>query len=107
RTCDALAEHVRNDIDLVDRVIAACQAEAERLQAPDPEELTALRRDRDRLDKDIQFVMLNPGESEEDRRQATEVLKEQRCKRTQLQLSISQREEAQHRVVTVPTADGV
>ena len=106
-TCDALAERLRDDTELVQVVIAACRAEAERLQNPDPAELKALHRKREVLDKQISFILRNGGETEHEQREAEAVLKEQRRQRNEVQLAISLREEARDRVVTVPTADEV
>jgi DNA invertase Pin-like site-specific DNA recombinase len=81
RTCEALAGLVRQDEDLVAQVIAACREEAVRLQAPDPARLEALRQREQKLSRQIQFLLVDAGETEADRLESARVLQALRCQR--------------------------
>ena len=106
-TCQTLADLIRRDETLVQAVIAACNHQAAALQQPDPTQSQRLKSKYDKLTARIQFDMENPGESEADRRESEATLKRLRQERIAVATEISVLEEAQDRVVIVPSQAAV
>jgi hypothetical protein len=93
-TCQKLAELIRPDQTLIRDVIAACEREVVRCQQPDPARLAGARARHERLTRQIQFILANPGDSEEDRREAEATLRRLRTERAQAAAEIAQTEAA-------------
>jgi hypothetical protein len=106
-TCERLAGLVRGDDDLVAQVIAACQQEVEQEQRGDPAALDELRNRQGRLSRQIAFLLQDAGETEADRRESAQTLKELRRARAEVAAEISRLEASQGRPVVVPTKEEV
>lgn len=106
-TCQAIADVFRADDDLVAQTIAAFQRAASALQQPDSRELDKLRNRSDRLSSQIQFVLSNPGETEVDRDESNQRLKQLRTERTGILAEIARREAALQRPITIPSENEV
>jgi site-specific DNA recombinase len=87
-TCEKLASLIPTDQEFVNRVIAACEREAARVQEPDPAKEAALRRREQQLTHQIQFLMANAGDTESDRQESAESLKSLRRQRTDMAVEI-------------------
>jgi DNA invertase Pin-like site-specific DNA recombinase/predicted transcriptional regulator len=105
RICRALADLVLGDPDLVANTLAACRAHLEQEARPDLGVMEALRRRRRSLDENIQFLMRNSGDTDSDRREATNVLRELRHERDEVRLRIGRGEDAAGRPAALPTDD--
>jgi site-specific DNA recombinase len=106
-TCQTLADLMQRDETLVPAVITACNNQAAALQQPDPAQLQRLKVQYDKLTGRIQFIMDNPGDSEADRRESEATIKRLRQQRSAVAAEVSVLEEAQHRVVIVPSQAAV
>jgi hypothetical protein len=106
-TCEKLADLIRRDEGLVALVVAACRHEAARLRQPDPSEQFELQRRIKQLSSQIQFLLKNAGETDQDRREATENLKELRRTRAEIAAEISRREAGKLLAAAVPDAEAV
>jgi hypothetical protein len=89
-TCHKLAELIRTDQALLQEALAVCQQEAARQQQPDPHRQAELKARVDRLTRQIQFILSNPGESDTDREEAEKTLRELRRQRAQTQADLAQ-----------------
>jgi site-specific DNA recombinase len=106
-TCQSLAALIRADGALVTNVIAACRNAAERAQRPDPARIDELRRQDQNVDRQIRFVLDNPGESETDRRESGERLRSLRRSRAEVATELARREADRDRPIVVPTDEEV
>jgi hypothetical protein len=79
--CEKLAEVIRQDENLVERIISAAQAQAAAVQRPDESEVKGLEKSVAELTRKIDFNMRNPGETEEDEREIEETLRKLRRER--------------------------
>jgi hypothetical protein len=102
-TGEALAERVRSDPGLVALVVEACRAEAAAAPADGEARLAALRADREKLTRQVQFILDNPGEAEADRREAEQTLRRLRAERARQAAAIGALEAARARPRAVPT----
>ena len=107
KTCEALAELVREDDALVGDIIAACQLEAEAEQRPDPSRLVQLRQEVEKLKRAIEFTNKNPGETEADQEESAKTVRALRNERTGLLAEIGQLEAALQNPIRVPTEEAV
>ena len=106
-TCRTLAELLRQDSQLVAAVIDACRRTADELQRPDPEQLKSLSSLIEKLGRQIRFIKDNPGDTEVDRQESANELRELRRLRTQVDAEIKTLEAAGNRPAVVPTEDEV
>jgi hypothetical protein len=84
-------------------VVEACRAEAAAAPADGEARLAALRADREKLTRQIQFILDNPGEAEADRREAEQTLRRLRAERARQAAAIGALEAARARPRAVPT----
>jgi DNA invertase Pin-like site-specific DNA recombinase len=103
RTCETLAEKLREDRSLVDAVVAECQATAALLQAPDPAELARLEALAASLKRKIDFQLENPGDTDEDQQEARVRLRQLRDERARATADLEAAKAARDRAVNVPT----
>ena len=83
-TCQKLAQVLQDDVDLASRVVEARQQAATKLQQADPTRLDYLRKEQQQLDRQIQFLLQNAGETEVDQRESQDALRSLRRKRGEL-----------------------
>jgi transposase len=102
RTCHKLAELIRADQALLHEALAVCRQEAARRQQPDPHRQAELKARVDRLSRQIQFVLKNPGESDTDRQEAVVTLRQLRRERARTQADLAQLSN-RHRPIQVPS----
>jgi len=107
KTCAKIAQLIREDADLVHRIVASCQHRASQKQTPDPTQLTALANTLSKIDQRIQFVLRNPGYSEQDYSQSEVILKQLRHERAGLQAEQDALAAAATKVIVVPTEEDV
>ncbi len=107
KTCAALADLIRQDSDLVQRVVASCQRHAENEQAPDPAQVTVLTTRLAKLDHRIQFVLRNPGETDRDTAESTALVKQLRHERSSVQAESDAVSTMAARVIVIPTDEEV
>jgi DNA invertase Pin-like site-specific DNA recombinase len=105
--CRRLAELIKLDADLIDKVIAAAQARAAAVQRPDASELKQLERKLAELGRRIQFNMNNPGETEEDEQEIAQVLRALRQERRQIQDEVAHIKASELEPIRVPTSDEI
>jgi DNA invertase Pin-like site-specific DNA recombinase len=106
-TCARLAEVVQLDPALLARIVEACGREAAAAQQPDPARLAELQSKLDRLSRQIQFVLENPGETESDRQESVALLRKLRAERAERESERAALEAAQSHPPKVPTAEEV
>ena len=102
-TCQEIANAFRTDADLVAKTIAACQQAASDLQQPDSRDLDKLRSRSDKLSTQIQFVLNNIGETDVDRQESNQRLRQLRTERTGILAEIARREAALQRPIKIPS----
>jgi site-specific DNA recombinase len=102
-TCQKLAELVSADEELVQRIIAACQRQAEAAQQSDPRRLAQLRACDQQLTRSIEFTRKNVGESKEDQAEAAQAIKKFLAERASVRAEIKRIEETSNKPITVPS----
>jgi DNA invertase Pin-like site-specific DNA recombinase len=105
--CERVASLIRSDHSLTARIVEFCQHTVAQAVRPEVDRLSALRSQRDRLTRQIEFILQNPGESEDDRREASAKLKSLRTERSTVAAELGVLEAAAKQPVVVPTADDV
>ncbi len=100
-----LAELIRQDVHLVDRIISAAQAQAAAAQCPDESEVKQLEKSVVDLTRNIDFNMRNPGETEEDEQEIAETLRNLRRERQNLQNQLGSIRSAAAEPVRVPSEE--
>ena len=100
--CERLAELIRQDEDLVHKIISACQAAAA-VQRPDGSEIEWVEKRIAGLTRKINFNMRNPGETEEDEKEIADTLRNLRQERKVLQDQLGLIRAAAAEPVRVPT----
>ena len=103
KTCSAVSELIQKQIDLIPRIIIACQRYAAEQQTPDPKLLQNLTSRRAKLDQRIGFVMRNPGETEADQAESSTELRRLRKEREESEAELAGYESARSRIIVVPT----
>ena len=105
--CERIAELLGSDDDLIDQVITICQSESERMQRPDPVELEQLARQIASLTGKIDFLMEAGAETDEDRAENMQKLRDLRAKRADLRSKEAAIRKVGERMITVPTRTNV
>lgn len=106
-TCESLATKIREDSDLVAKVVAACQQATEKLQEGDTGSLDQQRARAEKLSTQIKFVLQNAGDSDLDRDESNQRLKQLRGERAGILAEIARKEAAIRQPKHVPTDDEV
>jgi hypothetical protein len=101
--CQRLAELVRGDAVLVERLIGSCRRHAGALQRPDPVALCDKRQQAERLTQQIKFVMSAPGDTEQDLAENQTVLADLRRQRAAVLADLQKLEAAAGREIRIPT----
>lgn len=94
---------LRLDAALVDRIKSYCRQHSEDAQRPDPKHVGRLNERKAKLVARIQFILENPGDSSDDRRQSESTLKAARRERDALQAEIAALEAAAAHPIRIPT----
>ena len=105
--CEKLAELIMQDAELVNRIIAECQAQAAAIQRPDGSEVGRIEKAIASLTRKIDFNMRNPGETEEDEKEIADTLRSLRRERQGLQNQLGAIKGAAAEPVRVPTEEEV
>jgi site-specific DNA recombinase len=105
--CEKLAELIRQDENLVERIISAAQAQAAAVQRPDESEVKRLEKSVVELTRKIDFNMKNPGETEEDEQEISETLRNLRRERQNTQNQLGVIRAAAADPVRVPTEEEI
>jgi hypothetical protein len=105
--CRRLAELVRGDAALVERIIEACRRQAGALQRPDPTALRDKRQEADRLTQRIKFVMSSPGDGDQDLAENQAVLADLRRQRAAVQAELQNLQAAAGKEIRIPTVEDV
>lgn len=103
--CEKLAELVKADSDLVHKIIAAFRLHVESLQRPDLTSLPDLEHHEERLTKNINLVLRNPGESPEDEAESEATLKKLRGERAAIHCKIADLKQLSAQPVSVPSVE--
>lgn len=106
-TCEALAQLIRQQTQLVNDVIVACQAEAAALQQPDPQRLAELRTVVERLTRAITFNQRNVGVTPEEQEETARTIRELRTQRNAALTELRVLEGGPSRMIRIPNADDV
>src|SRR5262249_42141131 len=106
-TCGKLMDLIVSDAHLVEHVIAACQREVESGQKPDPGAIAEKKARLEKGKRQIEFLLDNPGETEEDRKETAEKLKESRRERGRLVADLGLLQAASEKSIIVPSAEEV
>jgi len=107
KICEAIAEQIRADKTLVQSIIDSCQLAFAQATRPEESRITSLRAHRDRLTRQIEFVLQNAGISEDDRQESTTRLQALRAERATIAADLSILEAAASRPVIVPGEEEV
>jgi DNA invertase Pin-like site-specific DNA recombinase len=102
---EKLAELIRQDENLLERIISAAQAQAAALQRPDESEIKRLEKSVVELTRKIDFNMRNPGETEEDEQEIAETLRNLRRERQNIQNQLGLIRSAASEPARVPTQE--
>ena len=105
--CEKLAELIRQEAELVNTIIAECQAQAAAIQRPDGLEIERIEKAITSLTRKIDFNMRNPGETEEDEKEIADTLRSLRRERQVLQDQLGAIKAAAVEPVRVPTEEEV
>jgi DNA invertase Pin-like site-specific DNA recombinase len=89
-TLEKLAQLVRADTGFVADVIGALRAEVDAAGRPDPDQVAQLKRRKERLSNQIQFLLQNAGETDEDRRETGHELSRLRVERADVDVALEQ-----------------
>jgi site-specific DNA recombinase len=106
-TCSTLARVIQDSPALVERVIVICQQRIENLQKPDEGKLQDMEKRKTRLQRDIDFILRNPGETEEDVLASEQRLREVRHEKAALDQQLHQLRYASTKPTIVPTKDSI
>ena len=87
--CKRLAELIREDDELVSKIVSECQRRAAEIQRPDAGEIELLDRLVADCTRDIEFNRRNPGETDEERQESSEVIREFGIKRKVAQIRLA------------------
>jgi hypothetical protein len=101
-TCKAIADQIRADSELVAKIIASCQRAAQKLQEGDSRSIDKLRVRSNKLSAQIQFLLENLGESDGDREESKQHLRQLRTERAAVLSEIARQEAALQRPIKVP-----
>jgi site-specific DNA recombinase len=101
-TCQKLADLIRADDALLKQALVVCQHEAAHQQQPDSHRQAELKARLDKLNRQIQFILNNPGETDTDRQEAEVTLRQLRRERAQTQADLAQLSNRQ-RPIEVPS----
>jgi uncharacterized protein DUF1800 len=85
--------------------IDACIQHAAAAEQPDPRTLKQLKVDRDRVDREIKFILQNPGETELDQDESQQALKRCRARRAQVDAKIAEAESQLQRPAKAPSLE--
>jgi transposase len=106
-TCEALVARIREDSDLVTRVIAACRSKAEDFQQGDVGCLVQQRTKAEKTTAQIQFLLRSAGETDLDREESDQKLKQLRAERAGILADIARKEAAIQQPKRIPTEEDV
>ena len=106
RLCEAVAGLLLTDGNLADRIVAETLAAATAATAPDPARGRDLQARLDRLDRQIKFVLGNPGETDDDEKESRAQLHAYRRDRAAVQAELARLESAND-AAAVPSAEEV
>ncbi len=106
-TCQALAELIRGDRDLVSRVIAACRAQVVASQRPDPGHRNSLKSRRDALTRQIDFITKDPGDTDFDREESRAKVRQLRQERSRITAELEAIEKAANLPSILPDESNV
>ena len=103
--CERLAQLIRQDQDLVRKVISAAQTATETLQRPDPSQVESIKKGIAELTRRIEFILRNPGETEEDEKEIADTLRALRHERKELQDQLGLIDATDRKAVEIPTQE--
>lgn len=106
-TIDRLVTMIRDDRELADLIVEACQRECQSLATPEPSATSDLQQRITVLDSKIDYNLRNPGESTQDQNQAAEVLRDLRADRNEVVSQLASIQSAYARKATLPTKEAV
>jgi DNA invertase Pin-like site-specific DNA recombinase len=106
-TCRRIAELIRADADLVARIIATCQIEAEKFQQPDPTRLAELQAEENRLARRIRLAIETLDDTDEEEQATRQLIQELRKKRADVTAELKLLEAAHAREIRIPSSDVV
>ncbi len=89
RVCEAVAGLLLEDADLAGKIAGAARAAAAAAAAPDPAAGRDLRARLDRLDRQVKFLVANPGETDEDQAESKAQLQTWRRERAAAQAELA------------------
>jgi DNA invertase Pin-like site-specific DNA recombinase len=102
--CKRLGELIRDDDELVSKIISECQRRAVAIQRPDTGEMERLERLVADCTRNIQFNRRYPGGTDEERQESSEVIRELGIKRKEAQIRLAIIKAALTEPVRVPDA---
>ena len=105
--CEKVGLILKESHGLLDLVYESFKAKLESVQKPDEHQLIRLKRSRQVLTLQIKTLNENPGETETDIQENMKVLKQMRSKRAELDLQISQLENATNKKQIIPFREQV
>jgi DNA invertase Pin-like site-specific DNA recombinase len=105
--CTKLAELIRSDVALAERIVTYCQNAADDLQRPDSNRIEELQKRLTQLANKIEFVYDNPGETEADQKQSREKLKKLQTERNKAHAEMEKQKALAGQDISVPTREEV
>jgi hypothetical protein len=107
RICLKIAELIRGDELIVDRIVAACRKAAEDEQRPDEGQIEELRARLAKLSQQIGYVLDLFAETDEDRRENNAKIADLRCQRAGIKADIARFDAAASKPIKIPTTEEV
>jgi DNA invertase Pin-like site-specific DNA recombinase len=101
--CKRLAELIRQDDDLVSKIVSESQSQAAAIQRPDAGEIGRLEKLVGDLTRNIDYNRRNPGESEEDLKESAAILRRLGSERNEAQNQLAMIKAIAAQPVRVPT----
>ena len=107
-TCQAVAERIRSDASLVEAIVVACRESVAKLQTKGGDkELRECKSRVEKIDRQIRFIIANPGVTDADHLESAKSLGLARAERAKLQSEVADLEAAKSRTKQLPTEDDV
>ena len=107
KTCESLAGLIRSDSDLVRRVNDALRDYVAGQQAPDPGQVASLEGILKKRDRQIQYILRNPGDTDADQAESEAELRRLRKERSEYQTMLDALRAMAAKAIVVPTDDEV
>lgn len=105
--CGKLAELIRSDQEMVNRLIMACQEEADRIQRPDPSQIEKLKKHHDKLVRSVKLLARQDPETDEEEQLLESALREKRIELADINSQLTTLTGLDSTKIKIPTPEEV